>query len=42
MYTSVVGMEMLEGLAITSDTVDRMVLEASERKAEVDGALVRL
>ena len=42
MYTSVVGMEMMEGLAITSDTVDRMVLEASERKAEVDGGLVRL
>ena len=42
MYTSVVGMEMMEGLAITSDTVNRMVLEASERKAEVDGALVRL
>ena len=42
MYTSVVGMEMLEGLAMTSDTVDRMVLEASERKAEVDGALVHL
>ena len=42
MYTSVVGMEMMEGLAITLDTVDRMVLEASERKAEVDGALVHL
>ena len=42
MYTSVVGVEMMEGLAITSDTVDRLVLEESERKAEVDGALVRL
>ena len=42
MYTSVVGVEMMEGLAITSDTVDRMVLEASERKTEVDGGLVRL
>ena len=42
MYTSVVGMEMMEGLAITSDTVDRMVLEVLERKAEVDGALVHL
>ena len=42
MYTMVVGMEMLEGLAITLDTVDRMVLEASERKVEVDGALVHL
>ena len=42
MYTAVVGMEMMEGLALTSDAVDRMVLERSERKAEVDGALVRL
>ena len=42
MYTSVVGMEMMEGLTITSDAVDRMVLENLERKAEVDGALVRL
>ena len=42
MYTSVMGMEMMEGLAITSDTVDRMVLEVLERKAEVDGALVHL
>ena len=42
MYTAVVGMEVMEGLAITSDVVDRMVLESSERKAEVDGALVHL
>ena len=42
MYTAVVGMEMMEGLALTSDTVDWMVLDRSERKAEVDGALVRL
>ena len=42
MYTSVVGVELMEGLAITSDTVDRMVLEGAERKVEVDGALVRL
>ena len=42
MYTAVVGMELMEGLAMTSDTVDRMVLETSERKVEVDGALVRL
>ena len=42
MYTAVVGIEMMEGLAITSDAVDRMVLESSERKAEVDGALVHL
>ena len=42
MYTSVVGMELMEGLALTADAVDRAVLESSERKAEVDGALVRL
>ena len=42
MYTSVVGMEMMEGLALTSDAVDQIVLERAERKAEVDGALVRL
>ena len=42
MYTSAVGMEIMEGLAIVQDAVDRSTLEASERKAEVDGALVRL
>ena len=42
MYTSVVGMEMMEGLAMTLDAVDCLVLETSERKTEVDGALVRL
>ena len=42
MYTAVVGMEVMEGLALTSDAVDRMTLERAERKAEVDGALVRL
>ena len=42
MYTAIVRMEMLEGLVIMLDTIDRMVLEVSERKAEVDGALVRL
>ena len=42
MYTSVVGMEMMEGLVMTSDAVDQVVLESSERKAEVDGALVQL
>ena len=42
MYTSAVGMEIMEGLAIVQDAVDRLTLEASERKAEVDGALVRL
>ena len=42
MYTAVVGMEMMEGLALTSDVVDRVVLDQAERKAEVDGALVCL
>ena len=42
MYTSAVGMEIMEGLAIVQDAVDRSALETSERKAEVDGALVRL
>ena len=42
MYTSAVGMEIMEGLAIVQDAVDRSTLEASERKAEVDGGLVRL
>ena len=42
MYMSVVAMEIMEGLAMVQDTVDRTALETSERKAEVDGALVRL
>ena len=42
MYTSAVGMEIMEGLAIVQDAVDTAALERSERKAEVDGALVRL
>ena len=42
MYTSAVGMEIMEGLAMVQDSVDSGVLEASERKAEVDGSLVRL
>ena len=42
MYTSVVGMEIMEGLVIVQDAVDRSALETSERKAEVDGALVHL
>ena len=42
MYTSAVGMEIMEGLALVQDVVDRSTLEASERKVEVDGALVRL
>ena len=42
MYTSGVAMEIMEGLAMVQDAVDSGVLEALERKAEVDGALVRL
>ena len=42
MYTAVVGTELLGGLVDIHDSIDRMVLEASERKVEVDGAIVRL
>ena len=42
MYTAAVGMELMEGLAMVQDAVDQSALETSERKAEVDGALVRL
>ena len=42
MYMSAVAMEIMEGLAIVQDAVDSSTLERSERKAEVDGALVRL
>ena len=42
MYTAAVGMELMEGLAMVQDAVDRSALEASERKAEVDRAMVRL
>ena len=42
MYSAVVGVEMLEGLVMVHDAVDRSVLEASERKAEVDGAIIQL
>ena len=42
MYTSGVAMEIMEGLAMVQDTVDQAALERSERKAEVDGGLVRL
>ena len=42
MYTAVVGMELLEGLAIVYDAVDWSALEASERKVEVDRAPVCL
>ena len=42
MYTAAMGMELMEGLAIVQDAVDRSALESSERKVEVDRALVRL
>ena len=42
MYTAIVGMELMEGLAIVHDAVDRTVLETSERRAKVDGDIVRL
>ena len=42
MYTSSVAMEIMEGLAMVQDSVDAGTLEVSERKVEVDGALVRL
>ena len=42
MYMVVVGMELMEGLVMVQDTVDRTALETSERKVEVDGALVQL
>ena len=42
MYTVVVGTELLGGLADIHDSIDGMVLEASERKVEVDGAIIWL
>ena len=42
MYTAAMGMELMEGLAMVQDAVDRSALETSERKVEVDRALVRL
>ena len=42
MYSAVMGTEMLCGMADIIDTVDGMVLEQLERKAEVDGTIVRL
>ena len=42
LYSAVVGMEMLCGMADIIDTVDEMVLEQSEQKVEVDGAIVQL
>ena len=42
MYSAVVGTEMLSGMADIIDMVDGMVLEQSERKVEVDRAIVQL
>ena len=42
MYTLAVAMEIMEGLALCQEAIDRSTLEGSERKAEVDGALVCL
>ena len=42
MYSAVVGMELMEGLAMVHDAVDQSALEALERKVEVDGAIVQL
>ena len=42
MYSAVVGVELLEGLAMVHDAVDQSMLEVSERKVEVDGAIVQL
>ena len=42
MYSAVVGIEMLCRLADVHDSLDGMVLEQSERKVEVDGAIVWL
>ena len=42
MYSAVVGTEMLCGIVDIINMVDGMVLEVSERKVEVDGAIVWL
>ena len=42
MYSVVVGVEMLSGMANIINMVDGMVMEQLERKVEVDGAIVRL
>ena len=42
MYTTVVGMEVMEGLAMVHDAVDWAALETLERKVEVDGVIVQL
>ena len=42
MYSAVVGTEMLSRMVDIIDTVDGMVLEQSERKVEVDGAIIWL
>ena len=41
-YTAMVRVEMLHEMADIIDTVDGMVLEALERKVEVDGKVVQL
>ena len=42
MYSAVVGMEMISGMVDIIDMVDGMVLEESERKAEMDGNITHL
>ena len=42
MYSAVVGMEMLSGMADIINIVDGMVLEESERKVKVDGNIACL
>ena len=42
MYSAMVGVELLEGLAIVHDAVDQSTLEVLERKVEVDGAIIQL
>ena len=42
MYSAVVGTEILCGMADIIDMADGMVLEALERKVEVDGKVVQL
>ena len=42
MYSTVVGTEMLCGMVDIINTVDGMVLKQSERKAEINGAIIWL
>ena len=42
MYSTVVGVECMTGMADIIDMVDGMVLEGSERKVEVDQSIVHL